>query len=116
MKKLLNIVKILIGCIILIILIGLLSAFGIISYSEIQATNAKEYLIKKYDFTDWNVFAVKATEYVYEDKTDCSTLWIKKCTDNKDLYKEFTFITTNGEVFEVTEYNSGIFVDTYKKG
>ena len=48
-----NILKKLFRFIILIILIGLFCAFGWISYSEIQATKAKEYLIKEYDFTEF---------------------------------------------------------------
>lgn len=110
-----NILKKLFRFIILIILIGLFGAFGWISYSEIQATKAKEYLIKEYDFTDWNVFAITSREYVYEEDVDCSTLWIKKCTDDNNLYKKFTFLTTEGKTFKVTEYKNGEFKDTYKK-
>lgn len=110
-----NILKKLFRFVILVVLIGLFLAFGWISFSEIQATRAKEYLIKKYDFTDWNVFAITSREYVYEEDVDCSTQWIKKCTDDKELYKRFTFITTEGETFKVTEYKNGEFSDTYKK-
>ena len=110
-----NTLKKLFRIIILIILIGLFIGTGIIAYSEIQATKAKEYIIKEYDFTDWNVFAVYSREYVYEEDVDCSTQWIKKCTDDKNLYKKFIFVTTKGETFEVTEYKDGEFKDTYKK-
>lgn len=110
-----NILKKLFKFIILVILIGLFVAFGWISYCEIQATKAKEYVIKEYDFTDWNVFAVLSSEYVYKEDVDCSTLWFKKCTEDKDLYKKFTFVTTEGKIFKVTEYKNGEFSDTYKK-
>lgn len=104
-KVLITLVKL----IILVVLLGIFGIVGIVGYSEIQATKAKEHLIMEYDFTDWNVFAIKVTEYVYEKETDCSTLWFKKCTDNKDLAKEFTFLTTEGETFDVTEYTDGTF-------
>ena len=95
--------------IVLVVLLGLFAIVGIVGYSEIQATKAKDHLVMEYDFTDWNVFAIKVTEYVYEKNTDCSTLWFKKCTDDKKLYKEFIFLTTEGDTFEVTEYTDGTF-------
>lgn len=106
MKKVL---KTLIKFILLVVLLGLFGIVGIVGYSEIQATKAKEHLIMEYDFTDWNVFAIKVTEYVYEKETDCSTLWFKKCTDDKELAKKFTFLTTKGKTFEVTEFKDGTF-------
>ena len=110
-----NILKKLFRFIILVILIGLLGAFGWISYSEIQATKAKEYLMNKYDFNDWNIVAIYHTEYVYEKDTDCSKLLLKKCTDNKELYKKFTFFTLDGLKVHVTEYKNNKFEDDYKK-
>ena len=83
-KVLITLVKL----IVLVVLLGIFGIVGIVGYSEIQATKAKEHLIMEYDFTDWNVFAIKVTEYVYEKETDCSTLWFKKCTDNKELAKD----------------------------
>ena len=112
MKKIL---KNILRFIVLVILLVAFVSIGRISYSEIQATKAKEYVIKELDFTDWNVFAIHSIEYVYEEDVDCSTLWLKKCTDNKDLYKRFTFMTTEGETFKVTEYKNGEFENTYKK-
>lgn len=100
---------------ILIILLACFVAIGIVAYSEIQGTDAKEHLIKTYDFGDWNIFAIYSKEYVYEKEVDCSTLWFKKCTDDKNLYKEFIFITTKGEKIKVTEYKNGDIVDDYKK-
>ena len=105
-KVLITLIKI----ILLVFLLGLFVVVGIVGYSEIQATKAKEHLIMEYDYTDWNVFAIKVTEYVYEKETDCSTLWFKKCTDDKELAKEFVFLNTDGETFEVTEYKDGTFV------
>ena len=101
--------------IILLVLIAAFFVIGYITYSEIQATKAKEYLMDKYDFNDWNIVAIYHTEYVYEKDTDCSKLLLKKCTDNKELYKKFTFFTLDGLKVHVTEYKNNIFEDDYKK-
>ena len=101
-----------------IVLTFLIIAFcliGYITYSEIQATRAKEYLIDKYYFNDWNIVAIYSTEYVYEKDTDCSKLILKKCTKDENLYKRFTFITTDGVKIKVTEYKNNIFEDDYEK-
>lgn len=33
----------------------------------------------------------------------------RKCTDDKELAKKFTFLTTKGKTFEVTEFKDGTF-------
>ena len=42
-------------------------------------------------------------------KNHSDTLWLKKCTDDKNLSKDFTFLTKDGDIFDVTEYNDGTF-------
>ena len=102
--------------VILIILIAAFVIMGYITYSEIQATRAKEYLIKTYDFNDWNIVAVYSKEYIVDNNEEkCSKLILRECTDNKELYKKFTFITLDGDKVHVTEYKNNIFEDDYKK-
>lgn len=85
-----------------------------ITYVDIHASEAKDYLIEKYDFKKNQLFAVKYVEYAYEDITDCSSLWFKECTDNKDLLYEYSFKTKNGDKIVVTEDVNGVFSDNYK--
>ena len=101
--------------VILLILIAAFVIIGYITYSEIQATKAKEYLIDKYDFNDWNIVAIYHTEFVYEKDTECSKLILRKCTNNEKLYKKFTFITVDGIKVHVTEYKNNTFEDDYEK-
>lgn len=110
--------KVIVTSLKLICLIALLVALAGVSfvvYGELQGSNAKKYLIKKYNFNDWNVFVLSAKEYVYEKEVDCSTLWLKKCTDNEELARELVFITLDGDKIKVTEFDNGDFEDNYSK-
>ena len=51
----------------------------------------------------------------YEDITDCSSLWFKKCTSNENLLYEYTFKTKDGDKIIVTEDINGTFNDNHKK-
>ena len=74
--------KLLFGLLILasIALIGMLI---LIAYVDIHSSEAKDYLMEKYEFKKKDLFAIKYVEYAYEDITDCSSLWFKKCTSYK---------------------------------
>lgn len=109
--------KVIITLLKLVCLIALLVAFagvGFIGYNELQGSNAKKYLIRKYNLNEWTVFAISAKEYVYEKEAECSTLWLKKCTDDETLARELVFITLDGVKIEVTELVNGEFEDNYK--
>ena len=109
--------KVIITILKLVCLIALLAAFagvGFIGYNELQGANAKKYIIRKYNLNQWGVFAISAKEYVYEKETECSTLWLKKCTDDETLARELVFITLDGEKINVTELTNGDFIDDYK--
>ena len=108
--------KVIITILKLICLIALLIAFvgvGFGVYNELHGSNAKKYLIRKYNLNEWTVFAISAKEYVYEKEVDCSTLWLKKCTDDETLSRELIFITKDGEKIKVIEYDNGDFEDNY---
>lgn len=109
--------KVIITLLKLICLIVLLTAFagvGFIGYNELQGSNAKKYIIRKYNLSQWSVFAISAKEYVYEKEAECSTLWLKKCTDDETLARELTFITLDGVKIKVTELTNGDFIDDYE--
>lgn len=106
--------KLLFGLLILasIALIGMLI---LIAYVDIHSSEAKDYLMEKYEFKKKDLFAIKYVEYAYEDITDCSSLWFKKCTSNENLLYEYTFKTKDGDKIIVTEDVNGTFNDNHKK-
>ena len=84
------------------------------AYVDIQSSEAKDYLVETYDFNKSDLHITKYTEYVYEDITDCSSLWFKKCTDDENLLYKYTFKTTDGEIIEVIEDKDGNLTDDYE--
>lgn len=113
-----DIVKKLIRSLIIIVvvcaLLGLLGFAGYYAYNEVRAAKAKEYLETKYNINGNEWITTKATEYVYEDIANCNTLWLKKCTDDKDL--KFEFIFTNiktKEKITVKANNDNKYSDDY---
>lgn len=105
--------KLLFGLLILVAII-LIVMLILIAYVDIHASEAKDYLIEKYEFSKNEIFATKYVEYAYEDITDCSSLWFKKCTSNENLLYEYTFKTKDGDKIIVTEDVDGTFNDNYK--
>lgn len=109
-----NIKKILFALLMLASVI-LIVVLGCISYVDIQSLEAKEYLIDNYDFKKNELRATKFTEYVYEDITDCSSLWLKKCTSDENLMYKYTFKTKDGKKIIVSEDKDGNLTDNYGK-
>lgn len=99
----------------LLVLLSALLGVGFIVYNELQGSNAKKYLIRKYNLNEWTTFAISAKEYVYEKEVDCSTLWLKKCTEDESLSRELTFITLDGDKIKVIEFKNGEFEDNYEQ-
>lgn len=106
--------KLLFGLLILAAL-ALIVILVLITYVDIHASEAKDYLMEKYEFKNNELFAVKYVEYAYEDITDCSSLWFKKCTNNENLLYEYSFRTKDGVKITVTEDVDGTFNDNYKR-
>lgn len=101
-----------------VVILVLLVIFGIgcyYSYIVINCSEAKDYLIRTYDFSEEELKSKKYTQYVYEDIANCSTLWFKECTDNENLKFEYTFETTDGVTIVVSEDGEGQLTDNYKK-
>lgn len=94
---------------VIVILVFFLGVFIYYSVQDIRATKAKDYLIKEYDYDKFEIFTLKATEYVNKNEVNCSSVWFKKCTDNENLYKEIYFVDKNKEKIFVTEYKDGTF-------
>lgn len=110
--------KKLIRSLVIIIVIGALLAIfcfvGYYAYNEVRAAKAKEYLETKYNLNGNEWIATKATEYVYEDISNCNTLWLKKCSDDKDLKFKFVFTNIkNKKKITVTANNDNKFSDDY---
>lgn len=107
-----NLKKVLFGLLMLVV-VALIIVLGCVAYVDIQCSEAKEYLVDTYDFNKSDLYATKYTEYVYEDITDCSSLWLKKCTDNENLLYKYTFKTKDGEEIVVSEDKDGNLTDDY---
>lgn len=108
-----NLKKVLFGLLIFAA-IALIIVLGCMTYVDIQSSEAKDYLVETYDFNKSDLHITKYTEYVYEDITDCSSLWFKKCTDDENLLYKYTFKTTDGEIIEVIEDKDGNLTDDYE--
>ncbi len=100
--------------VVLVALLGVVALLGCVAYVDINASEAKEYLMEKYEFKNSELMATKYTEYVYEDIADCNSLWLKKCTKDENLAFKYTFKTNDGKRIVVKEYKDGNFEDNYK--
>ncbi len=100
--------------VVIVILVCLLGYVGYISYIEINCSVAKDYLVETYEIDEKKLKSKKYTEFVYEDITNCSTLWFKKCTDNKNLKYEYIFELEEETKIIVTEDIDGNMTDNYK--
>ncbi len=109
-----KVIKKILITIIVLALIVVMIIIGYAAYVDIHASEAKEYLIEKYNFKNADLLAKKYTEYVYEDITDCKSLWFKKCTSESDLLYEYLFELNDGTEIIVSEYEDGTLVDNYK--
>jgi hypothetical protein len=107
-----NIKRVLFWLIILVV-VGIIGILCYVAYIDINCSEAKNYLIDTYDFKKEELQAKKYTEYVYEDIADCNTLWVKKCTDNKNLSYTYEFETKDGKKIIVSEDKDGNFIDDY---
>ncbi|MGN1337110.1 MAG: hypothetical protein ACI4WW_01375 [Candidatus Coprovivens sp.] len=85
------------------------------AYQDMTGSSCKEYLIEEYDFGTFDIFTKKTTVYVMNDEADCNSLWLKKCTDDKNLVKEVIFVTKDGNKIHVIEHKDGTFEDDYKE-
>lgn len=97
--------------IIILILCCILAILGYLTFVDSNSTKAKNYLLEKYEINDKDWHALKYTEYIYEDIADCNSLWLKKCTSNKELQFKYTFINKQKEKIIVSEYLDGTFSD-----
>ncbi len=107
-----SIKKVLFGLLMLVV-VALLGVLCCVAYVDIQCSDAKKYLVDTYDLNKNEIHARKYTEYVYEDITDCSSLWLKKCTKDEDLLYEYVFNTKEGKVVIVKEDKDGNMIDNY---
>lgn len=101
--------------IILICLLIIVSLFGYRAYIEINCSGAKQYLIDEYNFNKNDLKSDNYIEYVYEDIADCNSLWLKKCTNDKDLLYNYFFTTKDGTQIIVSENKDGLYSDDYQK-
>ncbi len=97
----------------LVILIGNLAIRG---YIEANGSRAVAYLVEKYELHENDLNVLKYQEYVYEDITNCDSLWLKECSPDKDLHYEYILRTDDGHKIIVKERIDGSFEDDYSKG
>ncbi len=108
-----NFIKRSILFIIIIVLLIAVLYVGYLAYTDIKASNAKDYLIERYGFDKKEIKATKSTEFVYEDIANCETLWLKKCSSDKNLHYKHTFKLKDGTEIHVTETVDRDFDDDY---
>ena len=106
-------------------LLALLGFVGYYAFNEVRGAKAKDYLEKRYNINGNQWIATKVTEYVYEDISNCNTLWFKKCTDDKELHFKYVFsniktkekitvILTNDDKYS-DDYDGKVVYDEYAK-
>lgn len=109
-----NLKKVLFGLLMLVV-VALVIVLGCVAYVDIQCSEAKDYLVETYDLDKSDLQAAKYTEYVYEDIADCSSLWLKQCTDDENLLYKYTFKMKDGTEIVVSEDKEGNLTDDYGK-
>ena len=82
---------------------------------DINASKAKKYLVDKYGYSEFKVFAYHVTEYIYERDETCKDSWFKKCTDDATLEKKIKFFTLDKDIIEVIQHEDGTFEDDIPK-
>jgi len=100
-------------CIIILILFAILACAGYFTYVDANASEAKKYLLEKYEINEKDWHATSYTEFVYEDIADCNSLWLKKCTTDKNLLYQYTFKNKEKDTIIVSEDIDGNFSDNY---
>lgn len=108
-----KLIKKLIFFIIIIILVACLGIGAYLTYVDSHSNEAKNYLLDKYELDKKEWIATKYTEYVYDDITDCNSLWLKKCTSEKELHYKYIFKNKKNESIIVSEDINGNFSDDY---
>ena len=96
-------------------IVALVIFLCIVTYVDIQSSEAKEYLVETYELNEKDLKIKKFKEYVYEDIADCDSLWFKKCTSEENLVYKYTFNYEDKKIV-VKEYEDGTFVDDYGNG
>ncbi len=99
--------------VIITLLILIFVILGILTYIDSHSTEAKNFLLNNYEINKKDWYAIKYTEYIYEDIADCNSLWLKKCTDNETLQYSYTFINKKKEQIIVYEDKLGNFTISY---
>ena len=100
----------------IIALVAAMVYLGIIAYTDANCTRGINYLTSKYEIQSSDISCKKYQEYVYEDITNCDSLWLKKCTSDEKLLYEYTLEDGEGNIIVIKEYKDGTFSDNYEKG
>lgn len=108
-----KLLKKLIFFIIIVILVACLGIGAYLTYVDSNANKARDYLLDKYEMDKKEWIATEYTEYVYDDISDCNSLWLKKCTSDKNLHFKYIFRNKKYEKIVVTEDIDGNFTDDY---
>ena len=100
----------------IILVVILMGYLGVLAYIDANCTRGVNYITSKYTIKSNDIACKKYQEYVYEDITNCDSLWLKKCTSDENLVYEYTLEDNNGVTIVVKEYKDGTFSDNYEKG
>lgn len=100
----------------ILLLIVFMFYLGAKGYIQANCSRAIDFLVEKYEIEEKDLKALSYQEYVYEDITNCDSLWLKKCSDDENLVYVFEIETTDGDKITVKEYKDGTHDDNYEKG
>lgn len=100
----------------ILLLVIFMVYLGIHTYTQANCSRAINFLVEKYEIEKKELKALSYQEYVYEDITNCDSLWLKKCSDDENLVYTFEIETKNGDKVTVKEFKDGTHEDNFEKG
>ena len=99
----------------ILLLVVFMGYLGVHTYTQANCSRAINFLVEKYEIEKKELKALSYQEYVYEDITNCDSLWLKTCTSDRKLLYEYTLEDGEGNIIVIKEYKDGTFSDNYEK-
>ena len=81
----------------ILLLVVFMGYLGVHTYTQANCSRAINFLVEKYEIEKKELKALSYQEYVYEDITNCDSLWLKKCSDDENLVYTFEIETKDGD-------------------
>ncbi len=93
----------------ILILFALLIVLIYLGIQDINGSKGKEYLLDKYGYSKYKLYAYRVIEY--DSNSNCADSWFKECTTDENVEKKILFITLEKEKIEVIQNKDGSFLD-----